>query len=206
MAVGRRPNVDGLDLEKAGVEYSPKGIPVDDNMRTNVGHIYAIGDVNARMMLAHVASYQGRRALNAIDGRADEIRLDVVPAALFTSPECAMAGLTEEQCKERGMAVRVGKSFYRANGKALAEGRSLQTYLQRRDRRDRWRAHHGRRGVAARSAMLRLHHLRHDGSADPRHHLRTPHPLGDSARGRRRSPLTGRPNLRKERRLSHPKP
>lgn len=124
MAVGRRPNVDGLDLEKAGVEYSPKGIPVDDNMRTNVEHIYAIGDVNARMMLAHVASYQGRRALNAIDGRADEIRLDVVPAALFTSPECAMAGLTEEQCKERGMAVRVGKSFYRANGKALAEGES----------------------------------------------------------------------------------
>lgn len=124
MAVGRRPNVEGLDLEKAGVDYSPKGIPVDDNMRTNVEHIYAIGDVNARMMLAHVASYQGRRALNAIDGRTDEIRLDVVPAALFTYPECAMAGLTEEQCKERGIAVKIGKSFYRANGKALAEGES----------------------------------------------------------------------------------
>lgn len=124
MAVGRRPNVEGLGLEKAGVEYSAKGIPVDDNMRTNVEHIYAIGDVNARMMLAHVASCQGRRALNAIDGKTDGIRLDVVPAALFTSPECAMAGLTEEQCKERGIETRIGKSFYRANGKALAEGES----------------------------------------------------------------------------------
>lgn len=122
MAVGRKPNVSGLNLEAAGVEYSPKGIPVDDDMRTNVGHIYAIGDVNARMMLAHVATYQGKRALNAIDGIKDFIRFDVVPAALFTDPECAMVGLTEEQCKEKGINVKVGKSFFRANGKALAEG------------------------------------------------------------------------------------
>lgn len=121
MAVGRKPNVDGLNLEAAGVAYSPKGIPVDDNMRTNVENIYAIGDVNARMMLAHVASYQGERALNAIDGVSDNIRFDVVPAALFTIPECAMAGMTEEQCKEKGISVKIGKSFYRANGKALAE-------------------------------------------------------------------------------------
>lgn len=122
MAVGRKPNVDGLNLEAAGVVYSAKGIPVDDNMRTNVEHIYAIGDVNARMMLAHVASFQGVRALNAIDGKSDDIRLDVVPAALFTNPECAMVGLTEEQCKDRGIAVKTGKSFFRANGKALAAG------------------------------------------------------------------------------------
>ena len=121
MAVGRKPNVEGLNLEAAGVAYSPKGIPVDDNMRTNVENIYAIGDVNARMMLAHVASYQGERALNAIDGVSDNIRFDVVPAALFTIPECAMAGMTEEQCKEKGISVKIGKSFYRANGKALAE-------------------------------------------------------------------------------------
>ncbi len=122
MAVGRKPNVEGLNLEAAGVNYSVKGIPVDDNMRTNVEHIYAIGDVNARLMLAHVASFQGVRALNAIDGKSDDIRFDVVPAALFTDPECAMVGLTEEQCKERGIAVKVGKSFFRANGKALAAG------------------------------------------------------------------------------------
>lgn len=122
MAVGRKPNVESLGLENAGVEYSPKGIPVDDNMRTNVPHIYAIGDVNARMMLAHVASYQGIRALNAIDGIADSIRFDVVPSALFTEPECAMVGLTEEQCKEKGIGVKIEKSFFRANGKALAAG------------------------------------------------------------------------------------
>lgn len=124
MAVGRRPNVDGLNLEAAGVEFSPRGIPVDDMMRTNVPHIYAIGDVNARMMLAHVATYQGKRALNAIDGISDDIRFDVIPAALFTAPECGMVGVTEDAAKEKGIEIKVGKSFYRANGKALAGGES----------------------------------------------------------------------------------
>lgn len=122
MAVGRTPNLDGLNLEAAGVEYSAKGIPVDDNMCTNVNGIYAIGDVNARMMLAHVASFQGIRALNHIDGKTDNIRFDIVPSAVFTRPECGMVGLTEEQCKEKGIAVSIGQSFYRANGKALAMG------------------------------------------------------------------------------------
>lgn len=124
MAVGRKPNVDNLNLEAAGVIYSEKGIQVDDNMRTNVKHIFAIGDVNAKMMLAHVASYQGKCALNAIEGRSDNINFNVVPSALFTDPECAMVGLTEEQCKNQGIEVRIGKSFYRANGKALAGGES----------------------------------------------------------------------------------
>ncbi len=122
MAVGRAPRVDGLNLEAAGVEYSPKGIKVNDEMQTNVEHIYAIGDVNARMMLAHVASFQGLRALNAIEGKKESIRFDLVPSAVFTLPECGMAGLTEEECKARGIAVTTGKSFYRANGKALAMG------------------------------------------------------------------------------------
>lgn len=120
MAVGRAPRVAGLNLEAAGVEYSPKGIPVDDAMRTNVQHIYAIGDVNARMMLAHVASFQGMRALNSISGRTDNIRLDIVPSAVFTVPECGMVGLTEEQCKAQEMEIMTGQSFFRANGKSLA--------------------------------------------------------------------------------------
>lgn len=124
MAVGRKPNLEGLNLEAAGVTYSPKGIPVDDNMRTNVSHIYAIGDVNARLMLAHVASFQGMRALNVIEGKSDSIRFDVVPAALFSDPECGMVGKTEEQCKAEGIEIKVGKSLYRANGKALAGGES----------------------------------------------------------------------------------
>lgn len=124
MAVGRAPKVNGLNLEAAGVEYSPKGISVDDNMRTNVEHIYAVGDVNARMMLAHVASFHGQRALNAIEGKSDAIRFDLIPSAVFTLPECGMAGLTEEECKARGIEIVCGKSFYRANGKALAMGES----------------------------------------------------------------------------------
>lgn len=122
MAVGRAPRVDGLNLEAAGVEYSKKGIQVDDYMRTNVEGIYAIGDVNARMMLAHVASFQGVRALNAISGHKDDIRFDVVPSAVFTVPECGMVGKTEEQCKAEGIDIRIGQSFFRANGKALAMG------------------------------------------------------------------------------------
>lgn len=124
MAVGRVPRVDGLNLEAAGVQYSAKGIPVDDNMRTNVSHIYAIGDVNARMMLAHVATFQGKRTLNVINGESDKIRFDIVPSAVFTNPECAMVGLTEEECKNRKLDIEIGKSFYRANGKALAMGES----------------------------------------------------------------------------------
>lgn len=122
MAVGRAPRVDGLNLEAAGVEYTPKGIKVDDNMQTNVPGIYAIGDVNARMMLAHVASFQGERALNAIDHRSDHIDFNIIPSAVFTSPECGMAGLTEEQCKEKQIEIKIGQAFFRANGKALAMG------------------------------------------------------------------------------------
>ena len=100
MAVGRAPRLDTCGLDKAGVEYTKRGIVVDEWMRTNVPHIFAIGDCNARMMLAHVASFQGMHALNAILGHDDDIDFNVVPSAVFTNPECGMAGLTEAQCKE----------------------------------------------------------------------------------------------------------
>lgn len=119
MAVGRAPRVADLNLEAAGVTFSNRGITVDENMRTNIGHIFAIGDVNARMMLAHVATFQGYRALNAIAGREDNIRFDIVPSAVFTVPECGMVGKTEEQCKAEGIEIEIGQSFFRANGKAL---------------------------------------------------------------------------------------
>lgn len=124
MAVGRKPRVEGLNLEAAGVEFSEKGIPVNDDMQTNLKHVYAIGDVNARMMLAHVASFQGERALNHILGKKDSIRFDLVPSAVFTYPECGMVGKTEEQCKAEGDEFVVGQSFYRANGKSLAMNES----------------------------------------------------------------------------------
>lgn len=122
MAVGRAPRVEGLNLEAAGVSYNQKGIEVSEFMQTNVPGIYAIGDVNAKMMLAHVASKQGERALNVINSKKDNIRFDIVPSAVFTVPECGMVGKTEQQCKEEGIEIKTGTSFYRANGKALAMG------------------------------------------------------------------------------------
>lgn len=122
MSVGRAPRVEGLNLEAAGVNYDQRGIPVDDFMQTNVPGIYAIGDVNNRMMLAHVATAQGERALNVINGIADKIRFDIIPSAVFSVPECGMVGKTEEQCKEEKIDVMIGTSFYRANGKSLAMG------------------------------------------------------------------------------------
>lgn len=120
MAVGRKPRLEGLNLEAAGVDFSTKGIVVNDDMLTNVPHIYAIGDVNGRMMLAHVASFQGDRALHHILGKNDDIRFDLVPSAVFTLPECGMVGKTEEECKAEGIDILIGQSFFRANGKSLA--------------------------------------------------------------------------------------
>lgn len=120
VATGRAANTEALDLDKAGVAYTKQGITVDDDMMTNVEGVYAIGDVNARMMLAHAATFQGLRAVNRILGKKDEIRLDIIPSAIFTNPEAGGVGLTEDQCKESGIAYTCKKGYYRANGKALA--------------------------------------------------------------------------------------
>lgn len=120
MAVGRRPNVDGLNLEAAGIDYTRKGITVNDRFETSVPGVYAIGDVTGGIMLAHAATYQGLHALNGICGLQDSIRFDLIPAAVFTMPEVATVGMTEEQCKEQSLEVRPLKSFYRANGKAVS--------------------------------------------------------------------------------------
>mgnify|MGYP006322031747 FL=1 len=120
VATGRKANIDGLQLDNTGVTADRRGIIVDDNMRTNVDHIYAIGDCNARQMLAHAASFQGFRAVNTILGKSDNIHLDIMPAAVFTSPEAAGVGPTEEQCKEKNTEYKTYKGFYRANGRALS--------------------------------------------------------------------------------------
>ena len=122
MAVGRKANVSSLNLDDVGIDYTQRGITVDDNMLTNVPHVYAIGDINGKMMLAHAATFQGVCALNHIMGESCRVRLDVMPAAVFTMPEAATVGLTEEDCKERGIEYVAKKSFFRANGKALSIG------------------------------------------------------------------------------------
>ena len=122
MAVGRRANIGSLNLSDAGVEFTPRGVLVNNVMQTNVPHIYAIGDINGQMMLAHAATFQGIVALDHIMGIENEIDLSVMPAAVFTSPEAASVGLTEDECKEKGIPVKCLKSFFRANGKAVTMG------------------------------------------------------------------------------------
>ena len=120
MAVGRKPNVEGFGLENTSIQYDARGIAVGDNMETNVPGVYAIGDVNAVMMLAHAATMQGLRVVNHILGETDDIRLDVMPAAIFTNPEAACVGKTEDQLKDLGYDIEVHKKNYRTNGRALA--------------------------------------------------------------------------------------
>ena len=122
MATGRKPRTDGLHLEATGITLAPNGaIPVDANFKA-VGNIYAIGDVNGLQMLAHAAEMQAVRAVNHILGKTDGIRFDIMPAAIFTEPEAACVGPTEDQLKAQGVAYECKKSFWRANGKALAMG------------------------------------------------------------------------------------
>jgi dihydrolipoamide dehydrogenase len=128
MATGRKPRTEGLNLEALGITLAPNGaIPVNDNFQCSMFNgqcsmIYAIGDVNGKQMLAHAAEMQAIRAVNHILGKQDGIRFDIMPAAIFTSPEAACVGPTEDQLKERGVAYECRKSFWRANGKALAMG------------------------------------------------------------------------------------
>lgn len=141
MATGRKPRTEGLNLEALGMTLAPNAaIPVDDNFLAlrswplafgetansqqliANSHIYAIGDVNGKQMLAHAAEMQAIRAVNHILGKTDGIRFDIMPAAIFTTPEAACVGPTEDQLKEQGIAYECRKAFWRANGKALAMG------------------------------------------------------------------------------------
>ena len=122
MATGRKPRVQP-DFANAGIEFDErKGVTVDDNFETTVKGIYAIGDVNGKQMLAHAAEMQAMRAVNHIIGKQDGIDFSLMPAAIFTEPEAACVGPTEDQLKEQGIAYECRKSFWRANGKALAMG------------------------------------------------------------------------------------
>jgi len=123
IASGRAPNVNGLNLENVGIEYSPKGIKVDDNFETTVPHVYAIGDVNSKgIQLAHVASAQGEYVVERILGENPDINLDVYPSCVFTMTEVAQVGFTEEKLKEMGREYKVSKFMFSANGKAVTLG------------------------------------------------------------------------------------
>ncbi|MCB1053410.1 MAG: dihydrolipoyl dehydrogenase, partial [Acidobacteria bacterium] len=122
VSVGRRPNAKGFGLERTGVQVDERGfIKVDKHMRTNVGHLYAIGDVAGQPMLAHHASYQGEIAAEVIAGHHAEDHAKVCPAVVFTDPEVAVVGMSEDEAKAKGLEIMTGQFPFVALGKAKAQ-------------------------------------------------------------------------------------
>ena len=120
VAISVKPNSENLGLEALGVKMTRGAIDVNDTMQTNVPGIYAIGDVTMKLPLAHVASHQGVIAAEAIAGKNPRpLDLNNVPRCTYCTPQVASLGLTEQQAKEAGHEIRVGKFNFRANGKAL---------------------------------------------------------------------------------------
>ena len=124
LSVGRAPNGKKIGADKAGVTVTDRGfIEVDNQMRTNVPHIFAIGDIVGNPMLAHKAVHEGHVAAEAAAGEKSHFDARVIPSVAYTDPEIAWAGVTEEEAKSQGIKVKVGKFPWQASGRAIANGR-----------------------------------------------------------------------------------
>lgn len=125
VAVGRSPNGRKIDAEKAGVQVTDRGfIPVDRQMRTNVPHIFAIGDIVGNPMLAHKATHEGKLAAEVASGEKKEWVARVIPSVAYTNPEIAWVGVTETEAKAKGLKVGVAKFPWAASGRAIGIGRT----------------------------------------------------------------------------------
>src|SRR5262245_42032029 len=123
IAVGMKPNSDGLGLDKVGVQLDPKGfVKVDAQLRTSVPSIFAIGDLIGAPLLAHKASKEGLVAASVIAGSNDRYDVRAMPAAIFTDPEIATVGLSEAEAKQKGLEVKIGTFPFSASGRALTTG------------------------------------------------------------------------------------
>lgn len=122
VATGRKINIEGLNLGGIGIKYHPSGIWVDEKFSTNIPGIYAVGDVIGGQMLAHVASGEGKAAVENMMGLKGYINYSVVPNCVFTFPEVACVGMTEEEINLKGISAVTSKFMFGANGKALTMG------------------------------------------------------------------------------------
>lgn len=123
VSTGRKPFSTGVGVEEMGIVKDPQGrITIDKHYQTNVPGIYAIGDVVTGPMLAHKAEDEGVALAEILAGKAGHVNYDTVPGVIYTHPEVATVGLTEEQCKEKGIEINVGKFPFLANGRARAKG------------------------------------------------------------------------------------
>jgi len=123
IAIGRKPLTDGLNLESLGIEYDRKGIKVDEKFETSIKGVYAIGDVNGKIMLAHAASHQGEVVVEEIMGVHSK-HSEVIPGCIFIFPEISSVGITEDEAKLKGIEYKTSKFMFGANGKALTLGES----------------------------------------------------------------------------------
>ena len=121
LSIGRRANVEGVGLESIGVNFARGGITTDALGRTNVPDVYAVGDVNGHHMLAHTAYREAEVAVNTILGKADSMRYNANPSVIYTNPEIASVGRTEEECREKGIDYEVQKLSMRYSGRFVAE-------------------------------------------------------------------------------------
>lgn len=121
LSVGRKPNIEGCGIDNLGVQRKQGRIVVDEHMQTNIDKIYAIGDVVGRTYLAHTASHEGIVAVEYISGKDSKMSYDCIPRCIYTNPEIASVGLTEQQAKDKGLSVKVGRFPLRASARAIIE-------------------------------------------------------------------------------------
>ena len=174
LAVGRSPNGRKIGADKAGVAVTDRGfIPVDDQMRTNVAHIFAIGDIVGQPMLAHKAVHEGHVAAEVAAGHKAFFDARVIPSVAYTDPEVAWVGVTEDEAKAKGMKVQKGLFPWAASGRAIANGRDegftkllvRRRYASHRRRRHRRHA----RGRPDQRARARRRNGRRCGRHRPHH-------------------------------------
>ncbi len=120
VAIGRRPYTDGLGLENAGVALERGRVVIDDHFATNVPGIYAIGDVVRGPMLAHKAEDEGIAVAEILAGQHGHVNYNVIPSVVYTNPEIASVGASEEELQAKGIAYKTGKFPFSANGRARA--------------------------------------------------------------------------------------
>ncbi len=134
-AIGRTPYTEGLFAPGLQPEMNRRSIKVDERYQTSIPHVYAIGDVSARIQLAHVASAQGTACVEMLCGREPEVNMNIVPSCIYARPEIAAVGMTDAEAKDAGIAVKVGKYVMFGNGRTVIEGadRSFMKVVARAD-------------------------------------------------------------------------
>jgi dihydrolipoamide dehydrogenase len=130
MSVGRKPIINGIGLERLGVEIYNGGVKIDNKCRTNIPNIYAAGDITGFSLLAHTASREGEVAVNTICGKPDTMRYNAIPSVVYTNPEIASVGFTEEEAKSKNIKYKVRSLPMSYSGRFVAENEGKNGFVK----------------------------------------------------------------------------